>query len=286
MTDIKKKIFLFGYYVNNLFFVKFLSKIIWYFKKREFSDRWYDLQKQSILTSKNEWLVVGNGPSLNKNDLEALSFLPAIASNKIGLIFDSTSWRPNNVTICDALLAYKLKNYDFGGVEEVFCAERVYPLLHGVKKLAWKDMSFDDALEKYRLNKTMDADPVTGLFEGYTVTVQNIQLAIWLGAKRVYLIGCDHFYDEQQIEKHGGKIESDACNHFHKNYRKKGEVVNNAPISVMNLGYEMVNSYAEQKGVEIINISRKSYLELFPKDTVENIVEKNNLKMRGDERIK
>lgn len=269
-----KNLFLTRYYLSNLINVKLVSRLQWFLNKSEFIEMWGAVADDNKNEDIKDFLVVGNGPSLEKADLEALSYMPSIASNKIDLLFESTTWRPTYVTICDPLLAYKLRNYKFDGVEQLFCSDRIYPLLRGAKckLLPWKNMPFQEAYDIYTHKGKFDVDPRSGFFEGYSVTVQNIQFAIWLGAKRIFIVGCDHFYDEQKIEKHGAKVSHEGCNHFHKDYRKPGELVNNAPVMLMNLGYEIVKEAAKQSGVEIINISKNSYLDTFLRDTVENVV--------------
>ena len=37
------------------------------------------------------------------------------------------------------------------------------------------------------------------MFDSGTVSIQNIQLAMWLGAKKIYLIGFEHFYSEKKV---------------------------------------------------------------------------------------
>ena len=152
-------------------------------------------------------------------------------------------------------------------------------MLKGAKsKLPWRNVSIEEARLLYGDNLEADTiSPVTGLFEGFTVTVQNIQLAIWLGVKRIYLVGVDHFYLEDQHDNAGAKVVHSGENHFHRDYRKPGELVNNAPVDKMNRCYQLMHEIAVGAGIEIINLSRNTKLDVYKKmDLDKYIMSLNN----------
>ena len=276
LEKFKKKLWLAKYYIFNFFLIK-LGKHLSLREVSESTEDWQLLKNSLDPKEINKGIVVvGNGPSLSVQDLEVLQEMPSIASNKINLLFDSTKWRPSLVTICDTLLAYKLRESHFDGVEKLLCAHTVFYMLRGAKgkKLPWKNIPLEEAWLDYEQNGVFSPDPVNpGLYEGFSITNQNIQLAIWLGAKKIYIIGVDHFYDEKADAKAGAKMVHEGQNHFHPEYRKKGEIVNNAPIMKMNDAYAKTNAIALSNGVEVINISRKTGLDVFPKSTVEAVLE-------------
>jgi hypothetical protein len=265
----KRNFFLFKYYLNNLIFCKFAA-IYAKMRLKNSKSQWDALKRTN--EGNKSWLVVGNGPSLAKEDLEKLQHLPAIASNKINLLFDKTSWRPTLYTIQDALVLFKLDRSHFDSVGRLLTSHKGYYLAPTKCKLAWKIVPFND-YENWLQKLSGVPDPIdTGFIDGYTVSVANIQLAIWLGAEVVYLIGCDHFYSE---ESHSGvkKLQHEgSSNHFDSNYRKPGEVVNNAPVERMNDGYRRIRKLADDNGVRIVNISRKTFLDAYECSTVEDAV--------------
>lgn len=270
LSKVSRVLWLFYYYLNNLFLIKLPLKLK--LIKIE-SSEWREIKKENRA---DIFLVVGNGPSLSLSDVEILGQkMPSIASNKIYLFFDKTKWRPTFLTICDTLLSFKLRNFNFPKVSKVLCSDTVFYMLRGAKgkKLPWKNISLEEAWLDYEQNGFFSPDPVNpGLYEGFSITNQNIQLAIWLGAKKIYIIGVDHFYDEKADAKAGAKMVHEGQNHFHPEYRKKGEIVNNAPIIKMNDAYAKTNAIALANGVEVINISRKTGLDVFPKSTVEAVL--------------
>lgn len=267
---ISKQLWLFFYYLTNLIFNKLPYKLK---LVRITSSNWLKIKEGN---ESDVFLVLGNGPSLLLSDIEKLGQkIPTIASNKIFLFFEKTKWRPSYFTICDPLLSYKLKKFNFPGICTVLCPENVFYLLRGAKnkKFPWKNITLDQAWMEYERNGIFKPDPViNGFYEGFSVTNQNIQLAIWLGAKKIYLIGIDHYYNEKSEAKAGSKMLHEGQNHFHSEYRKKGEIVNNAPIDKMNDAYAKTHAIALANGVKVINISRKTALDVFPRSTVEAVL--------------
>ena len=59
----------------------------------------------------SDCLIVGNGPSINSTELELIN-MPSIGMNKINLLFEKTSWRPDLV-VCINGLVNKTKSIFF-----------------------------------------------------------------------------------------------------------------------------------------------------------------------------
>lgn len=253
------------YYINNVINIRIKSNI---FKYNESKSYW-DSIKKTLQKGSDEFVVVGNGPSLDIYDLQFLdngkrSF---IASNKIYLMFEYSKWRPDFITISDPLVAYKHRNFDvmrnLGSIPLWVPEQHYYMYSKKVRKYihTWKHV---DVFSK-KINCDFLPNPENSLFDSGTVSIQNIQLAIWLGAKKIYLIGFDHFYSENKGELTKSKTTSTSVNHFHPEYRKKNEVVNSANTELMEYGYNLIEQIAQKNDVEIVNISRKTALNTFKK---------------------
>ena len=52
-------------------------------------------------------------------------------------------------------------------------------------------------------------------------------------------------------------------NHFIKNYREKGQVVNYAPLDIMQGAYENANKVCSNNNIRIFNATRGGHLEVF-----------------------
>ena len=264
-----KFIFLANYYAKNLVLTKMLGKVS---DKRldRTAAEWDALRKANA--GHNAWLVVGNGPSLRLEDLEAFyrQGVPSIASNKINILFNKTEWRPAFYTIADPLLIHKLPADHYDNVELTLVPHTLLYMVRAKRKLAWRHLPDEVGQPKY-LGNTEIPSPLSGLFNAGTITCQNIQLAMWAGAKTIYVIGCDHFYANEDHKTGTRKgAHQGTSNHFDPNYRKPGEIVNEAPVDVMNRGYAVLRKMADARGIQIVNVSRKSALEAFERGTVED----------------
>lgn len=122
------------------------------------------------------------------------------------------------------------------------------------------------------------SDVGAGVYGGYTVTYENLQLAVHLGLNPIYLIGCDHFYAGSLGQEGRSPVTMDgAQNHFVPGYAASGEVMNPALISKMTKSYEWAHYYAQQHGVEIINASRGGFLNVFPRAELDTILASSDI---------
>ncbi len=66
---------------------------------------------------------------------------------------------------------------------------------------------------------------IRGVLGGYTVIASQLQFAYYMGFNEVYLLGLDFKYKIPTSEKSQGGIlvSNGEINHFHPNYRMKGE---------------------------------------------------------------
>lgn len=211
--------------------------------------------------------VIGNGPSLRMTDLDRLQGEVCLAANRIYLAFDQTRWRPDYVTVADAVLWPKIR-------EEI---GQHIPTLHAVADLdpapgvamhyyAYRGRA-DDHPESPAVPPAYSANVLEGIVGGYTVTFDNLQLAEHLGLNPIYLLGCDHFYaGESGQEDEGQAIRNVSTqNHFSPNYRDVGEPVNPAPIAQMNRAFREAQRYAQANGRTIANATRGGHLDIFPR---------------------
>lgn len=206
--------------------------------------------------------VIGNGPSLKLPDLECLQDEVTIASNKIYLAFDQVKWRPSYYTVVDPIVWSKI--YDIAPMhfKRIHIPQRLARQNRTPECMVWR--------ERGRAGNVPLPSPhfstnfSQGVYAGATVTVENIQLAFHLGLNPIYIIGCDHFYSgEENVRKDQAIETSGQNNHFIKNYREKGEVVNPAPIEIMNQAYAEMSKFSAQSDTKILNATRGGYLDQF-----------------------
>jgi hypothetical protein len=223
-------------------------------------------------------VVIGNGPSLARTDLSLLtSDVVTIGSNGIFLLTETTGFKPTIYTIEDRLVAadrsreaaayevpYKIFPYDLfpvlGGCDGalfVNCARRI----------------FGDA-------PAFSEDISRVIHWGGTVTYFNLQIASYLGCTPIVLVGVDHSYsDSFKIQKQGNvwTSQEDDVNHFDRRYFGRGYRWHNPRVDRMEAAYRSARSYAETRGVEIVNATNGGMLEVFPRKTLREAI---SLEMR------
>jgi hypothetical protein len=258
--------FLLKYYATNLLLSKIGRQMLLPTLAYQ-SNKWDALQNK--IRGHDYWLVVGNGPSLRVDDLEMLASIPAVASNKINLLYNKTDWRPLLYTMADPLLIFKSPREHYQSCGLTLTPHSAALLAKTSNKLYWRSLAPDLIEEKY-IKRGERITPINGILAGSTITCPNIMLAIWAGAKTIFVIGCDHFYsNENHVDGIKKTAHLGASNHFDPNYRAPGEIVNAAPVEWMNRDYALMRRIAESRGIRIINISRKTALDAFELGTVE-----------------
>ena len=99
------------------------------------------------------------------------------------------------------------------------------------------------------------------------------KFAVHLGLNPIYLIGCDHSYPGEVNVVHGQKVVAPTTSsHFLPNYRQPGEIVNAAPIEVMNEAFQCAREYAESHGIRILNATRGGKLEVFERCDLDSLI--------------
>lgn len=212
----------------------------------------------------DEIFIVGNGPSLRVSDLEKLKGKTTIACNKIYLCFNETAWRPDHYVIEDPLDIFEyLHEFKIHGLTNVYAPDDCL-----------KYTPFDVDISYYNTYKRnhkfdeigFESDPKKGFFKGESVVYAMFQLASFLGAKRIYLIGFDHNYVFPENTKDNlYKVSEGENNHFHKDYRKKGDIWTEPRIDNITRQFEIAREYLASKGVNVYNITRGGNLNAFPR---------------------
>lgn len=219
--------------------------------------------------------IIGNGPSLRVADLDRLKGEITFASNKIYLAFDETEWRPTYYTVEDNLVMTQNRRaiQAIDGPLKLFPnimmtlvrrrkGEHVYSYLRRVGRAPLKDPSFPG----------FSTDAVKGIEYGSTVVYSQIQLAVHMGIKTIYLLGVDHRYEVRKIGEDGRPIAAGEQNHFHADYRKTGERWNPPNIEVLEVSYRKARQICSGLGVKIVNCSRSSALDVFERDDLDTVL--------------
>lgn len=229
----------------------------------------------SYFKNRNDWgilnkfmnkpiLIVGNGPSLNNTPLDRIrDDIVSIGMNKINLIYETSTWRPDIIACVNGLIISQNKNY-FNKTEAVLIVP-VKGFYLGVKPRA--NVIFVNLKDAEKLEKNIEKH----VFIGCTVTFTALQIAAYLNPKSVNIVGVDHnfIYDEgtdHQIKK----LEGDDVNHFSKDYFK------NHYWGIPNLKgseklYQLSKEYFQSQNIPIKDYTVNGNLRVFEKGNVEEL---------------
>ena len=221
--------------------------------------------------------IIGMGPSLKTNDLNRLKNEITFACNKIYLCFNETDWRPSYYSVIDILVAQnnkdEIQNLNLTkifsrSVQDVLAADRNAVWINELPPL--KD---HDGNRYFKVSE----DALYGVYGGFTVIYFQIQLALYMGIREIYLLGLDFSFDVTtptlETCEHGEILISDGeTNHFHKDYRKKGESWTVPQLDMQKMAFRAFLEYAEANGVRIFNASRKTNLKVFERVELDDIL--------------
>ncbi len=161
--------------------------------------------------------IIGNGPSLLPSDLDMIKGEVSFGCNRIYNIFENTAWRPDFWMCTDAecledewenikklrgpvkFVRMMGKKYDFKETDQIH-----------------KIIQYDKfILDKSKFQKTAISTECDKYFStNFTVTAMEIEFAIYMGFKKIYLLGVDHNYPIS-IGKDGKKtVDNSVQSHF------------------------------------------------------------------------
>jgi hypothetical protein len=218
--------------------------------------------------------VIGNGPSLLISDLQKLHELGEVCFgfNKIYLAFSETDFRPTYYMIEDPLVSKNAK-IDFSLFETSikFFPKDFNDKFKNVANAWFYNLNWNDFFP----NRPMFTCNPFNLHWGATVTYTAIQFAIYAGCNPIYLIGVDFFFKEppkKDSSKNNVLIGSGELNHFHPEYRPAGEKWYAPRLDHQKKAFEAALQYCQGHGIEIVNASRKSRLDIFKKQSFDAII--------------
>lgn len=206
--------------------------------------------------------ICGNGPSLRKVDLDQLEGDTIVMNNhwKIGANF---KMEPTYYLLGDKAFAHPKWEKSFEGMMN-YCPEtphimtvRMGPKMdtyHGNTKVYF----FSPLSSTFKCGKRNDF--TKNVSNAFNVVGWAILLAIYLGYKEIYLLGCDYSLFASRYIEHA--------------YDKNGEkVASPFPLRDMLFKYSItteihyqIAKYAKQQGVKVVNLTKDTVLDAYDID--------------------
>ena len=215
-------------------------------------------------------VIVGNGPSLLISDLERLGETKSFGSNRIYSIFSLTEWRPNFYCVQDAKLLEErgdfIKKLEPGKQWNFTPYNYVDSLLSFSKRTnGWTYFWLNNTLKCPEFSDVVEVE----VNEGKTVTFSCLQLAVYMGFKRIYLLGVDH---TSSVVMKGDVIHrGDPSRDYFKGVDNKGVTKRPYEIEYVERAFNEAKRYFIEKNVEVINLTRGGQLETFKRELFDDV---------------
>ena len=209
-------------------------------------------------------LLVANGPSLNKTPLDKFKDLGAysIGLNKIYLIYDKTSWRPD-VTICiNGLIAKQSWREMLDNSKYLILPWKVRFFIP--KKVREKLVFF-----KMKAQQSFSKDVRNNVGASATVTAAALQFAYTMGVKNVVIVGMDHNFVTDKPANEITTMKGEDVNHFSKEYFKAGTLWGSPDLIGSEQDYALARVAFEQRGGRIFDASIGGKCQVFEKISIE-----------------
>ncbi len=218
--------------------------------------RYIGLKKFHNIHEGERCFIVCTGPSLTVDDVNKLKDEYTLSMNSIVLMFDKTDWRPTYYGIVDEFVYEKFQNNEaFQTLKNRFVSSAIKD-----KKMC-RTTDYDMLLPMYRLdfarNKcaTKFSDDIYSVvYAGGSVTYMMMQIAVYMGFKEIYLLGCDS--DFSGVKKHFVEYTTNVSQAFDM------FVVFNPEYTAVN-SYKTAKKYCDEHGIKIYNATRGGKLEVF-----------------------
>lgn len=213
--------------------------------------------------------ILGNGPSLNKVDLNLLKDEYSFAVNGIFYKTEETGYKPTFYVVEDRAVmadnAEKINEYD---VPYKFFPTNYRPQIKNRKNAIFFKMNtgyYRENTPNYGMPR-FSTDAALRLYCGQSVTMINLQLAYYMGFTEIYLIGMDFDYKiPTSAVINGNEILSteDDDNHFHPDYFGKGKTWHDPQLDKVLNSYKLMKLMYECSGRTIYNATPGGKLEVF-----------------------
>jgi hypothetical protein len=197
-------------------------------------------------------VVIGNGPSLRNIPLSFLQKYPTFGTNRIYLL---EGFVPTYYACVNPLVLEQFHQ----DIEQVPAHAKFITDTDGW----YKQIPGSLRLHPAKL-PAFSYHPEDRIYEGFTVTFVCLQLAFYMGFKKVLLVGVDHSFQYQGGPNEERVMPGADPNHFAPEYFQ-GARWNNPDLMRSGAAYSQAYVIYDVCGREIINCSTYTELDVFPR---------------------
>ncbi len=253
-SGIKKENIL--YFVNNYY--DLLDELNWYVKKpNKYLERMIKLKN---IYSGNRCFIIGNGPSLKIDDLEKISNEITMGCNGIIELYEKVNWRPTCFFFGDAIFIKKnvrtIRDIDTIMSNCKLAFTNIISELYDEYNGKYNNLYFFYGKRGLQFSEKIEEV----IYQGYTTLYEMLQVAIYMGIKKIYLLGVD-FSFRKEVYENGKVVINDTIN----NHMELMDQVEQGIYYVNNIlqAFQIAKMYADEHGIKIYNATRGGKLEVF-----------------------
>lgn len=201
--------------------------------------------------------IIGNGPSLKYTDLSLLRNEFTFGLNRIYLLFPKLGF---STTYLVSVNQYVIEQF----ASEIVRAPCPKFINWYYRKYVHfqDDVIFFRPVQKIRFSN----NPVyKSIWNDGTVTYVAMQLAFFMGFKKVILIGVDHSFTTEGSAHQLVVSDGEDPNHFDKNYFGKGVRWQLPDLKTSEIAYQLAEDYYKANDREIVDATINGQLKIFKK---------------------
>lgn len=207
--------------------------------------------------------IIGNGPSLKNMDLAPLVNEVTFGLNRIYLLFPTLNFKPTYYVAVNKLVIQQ-------------CAAEIMARVPSHKFISydargWIDFGPDLTYLYSREGPKFYRDITKGIWQGATVTYTALQIAYFMGFKKVILIGVDHRYATSGRPHEEVISRGHDPDHFDDDYFGSGFRWQLPDLAMSECAYRLAKVHFEHAGREILDATTGGRLHVFPKVAYESL---------------
>jgi len=202
--------------------------------------------------------IIGNGPSLQHNDLTKLQGQFTFGLNRIYLLFPELGFTTTYFASINDLV-----------IEQCAAEIAALPI---PKFIAWRSNRYfqrlpNDLIFLYTTytGPMFARDMTRRIWEGATVTNVALQLAYYMGFTQVILLGVDHSFTSNGPANKTVVSDGNDPNHFSPGYFGKGFRWQLPDLVTSEIGYTLAREAYRKAGREVLDGTVGGKLTVFPK---------------------
>lgn len=229
---------------------------------------WRNTKKLKSLKNKyqdEKCIIICNGPSLNAVNFDELqeSGVYTIGLNKINLMFNKHSFRPNTIVCVNPFVIEQnlefFMNTDINLFLDYYGLKRIKKINKAVKR---KNIHL---LHSTYITGAFAADITKSIAQGFTVTYVAMQVAFHLGFSKVAIIGCDHNFGTKGLSNLTIRQEGTEKNHFIDNYFAPGTQWQLPDLLGSEYHYQLARDVYNVNNRLMVNSTVGGALEIIPR---------------------